>query len=239
MVARMDREHRSTSSMVVEEAKSAQNLQLDNQPTVASAIVTPPPKTKSIRREPIAERNLAPFESKKDLLKLELRQVLVEMMEYRVPVNSIACLQGEKLRPRMSKFTKVLNTLRRYIPEDEKKYIDLRYVPVEGPENVNARNLFFKKTSRVTMEAVAGINAEYLSTYNEILESNHEKKQLERLKEGKKRMTYKEKTGIRVEIGALYSMIQQVEKKWATEDKQKKAKASTMMNHFKPVAKKS
>lgn len=170
----------------------------------------PPPPPRTL----VAQRQLAPFETE-ELNKLSVVRVVVEMAEYRVEVDMIKSLQTAStakaaVPKKRSRLKALLKKIKEFTPDDEKRYLEVSKVPPEGEENMEVRNQWIKKTQDVAKAAVQAINNFYLPRYNDYLEREHNKAQLQRKIDGKKETVYKQKTKLKWSVGGLSTMIEKV-----------------------------
>lgn len=190
-----------------------------SQEVVSNDIETTPPSPPSppVARQvsplktpikPQSDRPLAPFETVA-FSKLLVPNVVLQMLEYRVSVDMIKPSSMNKAK-QINRFKHLLEFVHRFVSKDEKKFLDLKFVPPEGPANIQARNLFFKKTLSVVKEACLAINKEYLPRFDEVQRREHNKNQVERQVRGLKATKYKEKKTYRLEVGTMWKMIEVV-----------------------------
>ena len=132
----------------------------------------------------------------------------------------------------ISRLRLLLDWVRKYTPEDERKFLDLKYLPEEGLANIEARNKFLKKTLLVAKHAVLAINKDFLPRLNDVERRKRDKVNLKKQIEGKKAKPYKEKNTYRFEVGKLMSMLETV-----ASEEGKERQSSKLTSHFSRISK--
>ena len=130
-----------------------------------------------------AEREKAPFESDSEYAKRSIVTIMVQMLEYQIPLDGstfeltakgmAAPSMNRKETKAKSRLRTLIATICKCVPAEDRKWINYRKVPPTGMATIDQRTAFIKRSKEVIKCAEQVMLRAYELDYNGYLQGVH------------------------------------------------------------------